>query len=92
MAAPKLKLFGSLNLDGVKKAVVDVPGKVGEYKGQKQLKVTAAQWDDNGISLEVWNPETKESIKIGNLRVSTLDNNAPQQQVDLTPKEDDLPF
>ncbi len=92
MAGPKQKYFGSLNLDGVKKAVLEVPSKVGEYKDQKQLKVTAAMWDDGGISLEVWNGEKKESIKLGNLRISTLDGAAPQQQSISTPQEGDLPF
>ena len=91
MPGPKLKLFGSLSLDGIKKVVTTVPSKVGEYKGDKQLKVTAAQWEDNGISIEVWDAEKKESIKIGNLRVSTLDS-SPQQSVDTTPQEGDLPF
>ena len=92
MPGPKLKLFGSLSLDGIKKVVTNVPSKVGEYKGEKQLKVTAAQWDDNGISIEVWDAEKKEAIKLGNLRVSTLDGNAPQQSVDTTPQAGDLPF
>ena len=91
MPGPKLKLFGSLSLDGIKKVVTNVPSKVGEYKGDKQLKVTAAQWEDDGISIEVWDAEKKESIKLGNLRVSTLDG-APQQSIDTTPKSDDLPF
>lgn len=76
MPGPKLKLFGSLSLDNIKKVVTNVPAKVGDYKGEKQIKVTAAQWDDNGISIEVWDAEKKESIKIGNLRVSTLDGNS----------------
>ena len=33
MAGPKQKYFGSLNLDGIKKAVLEIPSKVGEYKG-----------------------------------------------------------
>ena len=92
MAGPKQKYFGSLNLDGIKKAVLEVPSKVGEYKDQKQLKVTAAMWEDGGISLEVWNGEKKESIKLGNLRISTLDGAAPQKSVETTPQAGDLPF
>ena len=92
MPAPKLKLFGSLSLSGIKKAVTDVPAKVGEYKGDKQLKVTAAQWDDNGISIEVWDAEKKESIKLGNLRVSTLDGNSYSAPKKEESTNEDLPF
>ena len=92
MAMPTKKYFGSLSLDGIKKAVTEVPSKVGEYKGDKQLKVNAAMWEDGGISINIWDGEKKEEIRIGNLRVSTLDNSAPQQSVDTTPKSDDLPF
>ena len=94
MAAPKQKFFGNLNLDGVKKAVTEASSKVGEYNGQKQLKISAAQWDDDGISIEVWTKETG-SIKIGNLRVSSFnDNNAASQATvaDLKADETDLPF
>lgn len=90
--AVKQKYFGSLSLDGVKKAVVEVPSKVGEYKGEKQLKVSAAMFDDGGIAISIWDNEKKEAIKIGNLRVSTLDNAAPSGGADLAPKSDDLPF
>ena len=93
MPGPKRKLFGSLNLDGIKKVVTDVPNKVGEYKGEKQIKVTAAQWEDDGISIEVWDAEKKESIKIGNLRVSTLDgNSSPQPAAAESNDGPDLPF
>ena len=92
MAAPKQKYFGNISLDGVKKAVTSIPSKVADYKGDKQLKVSAAMWDDGGISIEVWSQETG-SVKIGNLRVSSFDN-SPGDQVsaDLAPKDDDLPF
>jgi len=86
----KQKYFGSLSLDGIKKAVTEVPAKVGEYKGEKQLKVNAAQFDDDGIALSIWDNEKKEAIKIGNLRVSTLEgNSAPAQS---TQTDNDLPF
>ncbi len=91
MGAPKQKLFGNLSLDGIKKAVVEVPTKVGEYKGEKQLKVNAAMWDDGNISISLWDAEKKEEIKIGYLRVSTLENNqsAPAPAADTS---NDLPF
>ncbi len=91
MGAPVKKLFGSLSLDGIKKAVTEVPSKVGEYKGEKQLKVSAAEWEDGGISLTIWDAEKKESIRIGNLRISTLDD-APAPKQNLEPQEGDLPF
>jgi len=92
---PKKKFFGNLNLDGIKKAVVDIPSKVDDYKGQKQLKVSASQWDDDGISIEVWTKETG-AIKLGNLRVSNFDSNGQkvtQAQVEeFKAQDDDLPF
>ena len=90
MSGPKLKLFGSLSLDGIKKAVTNVPSKIGEYKGEKQLKVSAAQWEDDGISIELWDAEKKESIKLGNLRVSTLDG--PKKVESASDSNEDLPF
>ncbi len=91
MAGPKQKYFGSLSLPGIKKAVTEIPNKVGEYKGEKQLKINAAMWEDGNISLSIWNAEAKEEIKIGNLRMSTLDNNqsAPAPAADTS---NDLPF
>ena len=92
MASPKQKFFGNLSLDGIKKAVVQIPTKVGDYKGDKQLKISAAQWDDDGISIEVWSQETG-SIRLGNLRVSKLDNGPSQAKVEeFKAQDDDLPF
>ena len=87
---PKQKYFGSLSLDGIKKAVVEIPNKVGEYKGEKQLKVNAAMWDDGNISLSIWDAEKKEEIKLGNLRVSTLEEaSAPKS---IPQSNTDMPF
>ena len=95
MAGPKQKFFGNLNLDGVKEAVTKLSDKVSDYNGQKQLKISAAQWDDDGISIEVWSKETG-SIKLGNLRVSQFkDNGAPAAPVSndaFKAQDDDLPF
>ena len=94
MAGPVKKYFGSLSLDGVKKAVVEVPSKVdNSEKYGKQLKVSAAMWEDGGISISLWDAETKTEIKLGNLRVSQFDA-APQAAAtnNLEPKQDDLPF
>ena len=92
MAGPKQKFFGSLSLDGIKEAVTTVPAKVDTHeKYGKQLKVNAAQWDDGGISLSLWDAENKKEIKLGNLRVSTF-NDAPKVAESLKPQNDDLPF
>ena len=95
MAGPKQKFFGSLSFDGLKEAG-KIEGKVTTHeKYGKQLKIQAAQWDDDGISISVYNPETQESIKVGNLRVSTFNNNDSKPQ-DAAPvakeAEGDLPF
>ena len=89
MAKPT-KYFGNLNLTGIKKAVADLPGKLDEYNGDKQLKINAAIWEDGNISLDIYNSETKESIKLGNLRVSSFnDENSASNEVAPT---GDLPF
>ena len=89
MAKPKLKFFGSLSLDGIKQAVTEVSSKVETHeKYGKQLKVTGAQWDDNGISLQVYNPDTKESFNIGRLLVSQFEDNVTAESA----KDADLPF
>lgn len=90
--SPKQKYFGNISLDGVKKAFSQVPGKVNEYKGEKQLKVSASQWDDGNISIDLWDGEKKESIRIGSLRVSTLDNNTAAAAPQPASTNTDLPF
>ena len=93
MAGPKQKFFGSLSLDGIKKAVVEVSSKVDEHeKYGKQLKVQAAQWDDGAISITLWDAEKKESINLGRLMISKFDDNVTQQPNLSTPEEGDLPF
>ncbi len=85
------KYFGNLNLTGIKKAVSEISDKVGEYNGDKQLRVNAAMWDDGNISLDIYNKETKESIKLGNLRISQFDDEGAQKSKEQAPKED-MPF
>ena len=93
MAGPTKKFFGSLSLDGIKQAVLEVPAKVdNSEKYGKQLKVSAAQWDDGGISINLWDADNKREIKLGNLRVSQFDAAPQQQQSISTPQEGDLPF
>ena len=89
------KYWGSLNLDEIGKAVKAVPDKYKDTeKYGKQLTVDATIWDDGNISISVYNKETKERYKVGNLRVSSFQNDgggafsAPTQ--DKT--EGDLPF
>ena len=95
MAGPVKKFFGNLSLDGIKKAVLELPGKVdNNEKYGKQLKVQAAQWEDGGISISLWDGENKVSIPLGNLRVSKFDDNASSFSAPATKElpEGDLPF
>ena len=93
MGAPKQKYFGNFLIDNIGKAVKQIPNKLGEYKGERQLKVNAAMWDDGNISLSIWDAEKKEEIKLGNLRVSTLDGaSAPSSASAPAAGESDLPF
>ncbi len=87
---PSKKFWGSLSLDEIGKAIKAVPDKVkNDNKYGKQIYVEAAQWDDDGISISIWNKETKENYKIGSLRVSQFNNQAPKETTDTS---DDLPF
>lgn len=71
MGAPKQKFYGNLQLDNLGKAIQSLPAKVQESEQYgKQFKINAAQWDDDKISISVWNPETKETFKLGTLIVS----------------------
>ena len=95
MAGPTKKYFGNLSLDGIKKAVLELPGKVdNNEKYGKQLKVQAAMWEDGGISISLWDNENKVSIPLGNLRVSQFDDNASSFSAPTAkePAENDLPF
>lgn len=90
MAQPTGKFFGSLKLAELGQAVKE-GSKVTEHeKYGKQLKITAAQWEDGGITINIYNSDTKENLVIGNLRVSQFTDEAPKQ----APKEveEDLPF
>ena len=88
--APKAKYYGSLSLDGVKKAVTEISAKVNDSdKYGKQLKVNAAMWEDGNISIDIYNSDTKESIKLGSLRVSKFDNESAPSS---SSKDADLPF
>ena len=73
MANPKTKYFGNLQTNGLKEAY-NVDSAKSEYNGEPQLKVQAAMWDDGNISITVWDKENKKSIKLGQLRVSKIDN------------------
>jgi len=92
MAQPKLKFFGSLSLDNISKAVKTISSKVENHATYgKQIKVTGAQWDDDGISIDVYNNETKTSLKLGNLKVSQFDNEKIVEKED-EEKDTGLPF
>ena len=90
MPGPVKKFFGNLNVDGITevKHLIEAHEKYG-----KQLKITAAQWEDGGISIDVWDKEAKKATKVGTLRVSTFDAAPQQQSVTSAPAgEPDLPF
>ena len=94
MAQPTKKFFGSFDLEELKAAIVAAQknDELSEYNGKKQVKIGGAQWDDGNISIDIWNKAEKKAYKVGQLRVSTLDNAAPQQSINTTPQSDDLPF
>ena len=87
----KEKFFGNISIDEVGKAksLFTDHDKYG-----KQLKIQATQWEDGGISITAYNKETKESFKIGNLRVSQFkdNNNSFSAPAANQPTENDLPF
>ena len=90
MAQPKQKFFGNLLTNGLKEAF-KVDSAKSEYNGEPQLKIQAAQWEDGNISITVWDGANKKSIKLGQLRVSTLDGaSSPAAKVE--DSNEDLPF
>lgn len=67
--------WASLSIDGIKKAMVEVPAKVKDSDQYgKQLSVNVKFWEDGSASLSVWNAATKERINIGKLMISKLNN------------------
>ena len=86
MAQPIKKYYGSINIDGVSEAkhLIETHEKYG-----KQLKVSAAQWEDGGISFEVWDKDAQKSYKLGRLMVSQFDGAG---QTNETAAKPDLPF
>ena len=94
MATVKKKLFGSLNITGIKEALQKAPEKKDEYKGDDQLKVNAVEWEDGGISISLSYKDAADQwqrISLGNLRVSTLDNGSTSAFAS-APVIDDSPF
>ena len=90
---PVKKYFGSLSLDGISQAVKQVSSKVDvSEKYGKQLKVSASMWDDGGVSIDIWDGDTKESIKLGNLRVSQFEDNKTSAPAQANEQTSDLPF
>lgn len=84
MAQPKNKFYGSISLDGIKQAVTQVPAKVTSHeKYGKEVKITAAQWDDDAISLQVYDAESKTAINIGRIMISKLDGASSSTPVDV---------
>ena len=62
MAQPKKKISGVLELKNISRAVKTHSAKVQTHeKYGRQLKVKGAVWEDDSISLDIYNPETKVS-------------------------------
>ena len=94
MALPVKKFFGNFDLDELTAAIMAVKSnnELSEFKGKKQVKIGAAQWEDGNISIDIWVKGEKKSYKVGSLRVSTLDG-APKVSVEeFKAQDDDLPF
>lgn len=99
MAQPKKKISGVLGLDNISRAVKTNSAKVQTHeKYGRQLKVKGAVWEDDSISLDIYNPETKESLSLGKFWVDNYDN-APASELESVPApvstdnpDEDLPF
>ena len=92
---PSEKFWGSLNLDKLKEAVLGAPSKIKEdEKYGKQLYIDAAQWEDGGISISVYDKESQQRFSIGNLRVSNFSDNADSGNKGASASKagEDLPF
>ena len=95
MPQPKQKFFGNFDLQELTDAIkaVKANDEISEFKGKKQVKIGAAQWEDGGISLDIWVKGEKKAYKIGYLRVSTLDGGSSFKPADnFAAKDEDLPF
>lgn len=83
--------WASLSIDGIKKAMTEVPAKVKDSEQYgKQLSVNVKFWDDGSASLSVWNAATSERINIGKLMISKLEKQAPAPQA--APQASSSPF
>ena len=94
MAQPKQKFWGNFDLEELTNAIkaVKANDEISEYKGKKQVKIGAAQWEDGNISIDIWVKAQKKSYKIGQLRVSTLDGGSAFVADSSAAEDGDLPF
>ena len=96
MPQPKQKFFGNFDLQELTDAIkaVKANDEISEYKGKKQVRIGAAQWEEGNISIDIYVKATKTSYKIGQLRISTLDGGSSFKPADdfAADKDGDLPF
>ncbi len=64
----KQKYFGNLQLDNLSVASKEIPGKVEKTEQYgHQIKVKAQVWEDDGITIDIWDNKNKKSDKLGRL-------------------------
>lgn len=64
----KQKYFGNLQIDNLSVAVEQIPSKVEKTDNYgHQIKVKAQVWEDDGITIDIWDSENKKSYKLGRL-------------------------
>lgn len=67
MGKPIKFTFGELLLDKIKPAIDMKPDALQDRGYGKELKVSGTEWSDGSISIEVYDPNTKQSIRVGTL-------------------------
>ena len=65
----KLRYWGSLGIEELRQAT-QLKGALKEYKGKKELSVEAVKWEDNNISISIYDKESNSRIDLGHLKVS----------------------
>lgn len=85
----KQKYFGNLQLDSLSVAVKQIPSKVEKTDNYgHQIKVKAQVWEDDGITIDIWDSENKKSYKLGRL-VLDKDYVQPKAEVEEAELETD---
>ena len=79
MATVVRKWSFPLSIDKIKQAMKEQPKKVTDSeKYGKTLWVDGAEFEDGGVSLSVYNSETKDRIRISNGKLEEGQNNKPE--------------